>query len=115
MADFRVFVSNRRGRTAIYLKDGFEAEQMLEDGEESCMVVAIFIETINTINIVIYRPPDTKLPVFSQIIGSVETLLSKMKIPEPSILVTGDFNFPFVKWTRGPQLIFILTKTKIII
>ena len=64
------------GGAAIYLKDGFEAKVLLEDYVESCEIVAIYIEKLNIINIVVYRPPDTKLPVFTTIRNKMNKLLS---------------------------------------
>ena len=51
----------------MYIRDGFEGKVILEDYVESCEIVAVHIEKINIINIVVYRPPDTKLPVFKTI------------------------------------------------
>ena len=65
------------------------------------MIIAIHIEKINMINIVVYRPPDTKLPVFTEIMKKINTLLSGMEIPEPKVIITGDFNFPFIEWKRS--------------
>ena len=89
------------GGAAIYLRDGFEAKVMLEDHVESCEIVAVHIEKINIINIVVYRPPDTKLPVFTAIMNKIKKLLSEMATPEPTVIITGDFNFPFVEWKRS--------------
>jgi len=59
--------------------------------------VAIYIEKLNTINIVIYRPPDTGSLAFNKIIDKTKTLLENMDKPEPNVIITGDFNFRFVK------------------
>ena len=31
----------------------------------------------------------------------IKKLLTKMASPEPSVIITGDFNFPFIEWKRG--------------
>ena len=31
----------------------------------------------------------------------VETILQEMKKPEPTVIITGDFNFRFIEWTRN--------------
>ena len=74
---------------------------MLEDNVESFEIVAVHIEKINIINIVVYRPPDTKLPVFTAIMNKIKKLLEEMAIPEPTLIITGDFNFPFIEWKRS--------------
>ena len=89
------------GGVAIYLKEGFEARLLLEERVESCEILAIHIEKLNIVNIVIYRPPDTHSTEFASVMDKIKKLLSEMTSPEPSVIVTGDFNFPFVEWKRG--------------
>merc|ERR1712002_1360009 len=60
-------------------------------------------EKLNIINIVIYRPPGTKGKNFSEILGKVKEILRKVKTPEPTVVLTGDFNFSFVEWIKGKQ------------
>ena len=105
--NFSTFRSDRKdgktsgGGVAIYLRDDFEAKLLAEEYVHSCEMVAIHIERINTINIVVYRPPDTKLKHFEDMMEKIENLLSKMNKPEPTVIITGDFNFPFIEWKRN--------------
>ena len=46
-----------RGGTAIYLHDKLEANKICEISYQKCDMVAIMIPEIQTLNIVIYRPP----------------------------------------------------------
>ena len=107
LPDFTTYRCDRKskkskgGGTAIYLKKGYEAKLILEDRVEDCEMVAIHIEKINVINIVIYRPPDTKSATFTMVMDKVKKLLSQMEAPEPTVIISGDFNFRFIKWTRG--------------
>jgi len=64
-------------------------------------MVAVFIEKLNILNIVIYRPPSSLGKNFLEILKKVKDKLNKTKAPEPTIIITGDFNFPFIKWKRG--------------
>ena len=64
-------------------------------------MVAIYIQALNTINIVIYRPPKALSEDFYYILEKVEEILSKMGSPNPIILMTGDFNFPFIEWNNN--------------
>ena len=102
---YQVWRGDRKGRkgggTAIYLHEDFESKLILSDSIESCEIVAIFIEKLNTINIVIYRPPDAGSSAFNAIIEQTKTLLENMNTPEPTVIITGDFNFRSVKWNRG--------------
>ena len=107
ITNFTTFRADRKGGkskgggAAIYLRDDFEAQVLAEEFVESCEMIAIFIEKINVINIVIYKPPDTKSTTFTSMLKKVETILREMKKPEPTVIVTGDFNFRFIEWTRN--------------
>merc|ERR1739845_212228 len=52
---------------------------------------------------VIYRPPDTCYNDFVNVMKKIEKLLSDMGTPEPSVIITGDFNFPFIEWSRNKE------------
>merc|ERR1712121_562293 len=89
------------GGVAIYVKDEFEAQKIAEMSTDEVEMVAVFIEKLNIINIVIYRPPGIKAKNFSEVLGKVKEILRKVKMSEPTVVFTGDFNFAFVEWTRG--------------
>ena len=93
----------QRGGTAIYLQEKVEAEQICEISHKKCEMVAINIPELQTINIVVYRPPGTKKKVFDVILDEIEKIYKNIKKPEPTIILSGDFNFPFVKWNRMPS------------
>ena len=88
------------GGTAIYVREEYETEQISELSSDGVEMVAVYIEKLNLINIVIYRPPDACKSNFSEILNSISVILKDMKAPEPTVIVTGDFNFAFVKWKR---------------
>ena len=67
------------------------------DGVE---MIAVYIEKLNILNIVIYRPPDANMNNFSKVLDKLKDILSEVKVPEPTVLITGDFNFSFIKWIR---------------
>ena len=105
--NFQVFRSDRkgnkrnnRGGVAIYLRDQIEANEISNVSIKKCEMIAIRIEKLNTINIVIYRPPDTSSSVFLLMLKELQEILEKLESPEPTVIISGDFNFPFVNWTR---------------
>ena len=107
---FTTFRSDRKcskkikgGGAAIYVKNGFESRLISADQIGSCEIVAINIENINTTNIVMYRPPDTCYKEFERVMNKIELLLSMMESPEPTVIITGDFNFPFIEWKRNEE------------
>ena len=92
-----------RGGVAIYLHEKVEAEKICEISHNRCEMVAINIPELQTINIVVYRPPGTKYIVFDKILDEIEKIYRNTQKPEPTIILSGDFNFPFVKWNRMPS------------
>ena len=88
----------KQGGTVIYAHNDLECEILAKECKNKCEMVAVYIKALNTINIVIYRPPKTKGDDFNCILNKVENIFNRMGIPNPTILMTGDFNFPFVEW-----------------
>ena len=95
---------DRKGRdgggTAIYIREEYETRKISELSVDGVEMVAVYLEKLDILNIVIYRPPDARLSSFSEILRNVRGILKNVKTPEPTIVVTGDFNFPFAKWKR---------------
>ena len=105
ITDYKIFRGDRnekikQGGTAIYLLQTLEAEQISSISHNKCEMVAIKIPNIQTINIVLYRPPDTNSNDFNIILDNIQEIFKELKAPEPTIILSGDFNFPFVKWKR---------------
>merc|ERR1711894_634563 len=100
---FRCDRKEERGGVAIYLHEKVEAEKICEIRHKGCEMVAINIPELQTINIVVYRPPKTKKSVFDKILNEIEKIFRNTTKPEPTIILSGDFNFPFVKWNRMPS------------
>ena len=73
---YKLFRSDRKekkhGGTAIYLNEKLEANLLSEISHEKCEMIEIKIPDIQTVNIVIYRPPKTKLQEFEHILNKIE-------------------------------------------
>ena len=65
------------GGTAIYVKEGFEAQKIAEMSTDEVEMVAVFIEKLNILYIVIYRPPGANGKKFSKILEKVKEILKK--------------------------------------
>jgi len=61
------------------------------------------IPDIHTINIVVYRPHDTKSHEFNPILSEIQNILQNLEKTEPTIILSVDLNFPFVKWKKLPD------------
>ena len=88
----------KQGGTAIYLHNSIDGEMITSYSKNKCDMVAIKVKSLNLINIVCYRPPKTKMVDFKPMIDEIKKILNEMERPDPTIVWTGDFNFPFVKW-----------------
>ena len=88
----------KQGGTAIYLNNETEGELLTSYSKNKCEMIAIKVKSLNLINVVIYRPPHTKMIDFKLMIDEVKKIFNDLERPDPTILWTGDFNFPFVQW-----------------
>ena len=89
---------HRQGGTAIYLNADIEGSLISSFSKNKCEMVAVKIPSLNLVNIVIYRPPHTKINDFNPLIAKIREILNSLERPDPTIVWTGDFNFPFVEW-----------------
>ena len=101
---YNLFRGDRKNRggggAAIYVHDKIEASQICEMSNGICDMVAVKIPDIQTINIVVYRPPDTTSQEFNPVLNEIQKIFQNLEKPEPTIILSGDLNFPFVKWKR---------------
>ena len=79
---YNIFRGDRRGRvrggTAIYLHDKIEANKISEMSNKECDMVAIMIPEIQMLNIVVYRPLDTKSREFNPILNELQRIFQTL-------------------------------------
>ena len=76
-----------------------------------CSIVGVYINEINLIVFVVYRPPPNyKSNHYGEIleksfgrivIDNINKVISQYQAPTPDIILTGDFNFPKATWIHG--------------
>jgi len=95
---YQVYRADRKNRpqggTAIYRKDNIHGKIYEKFSNGECELIAVEFEYERSVNITIYRPPNAK--DFEVITEKIKIICEKYK--HWTILLTGDFNFPFVKW-----------------
>ena len=71
-----------------------------------------WIHPTNILLINIYRPPDSSLTKFNDIIQKVNTVLEETEMDNHNIYITGDFNFPpeVVEWEKVDDVIIPVVK-----
>merc|ERR1712002_1226358 len=102
---YNIFRSDRKdgtkGGVAIYVYEKLvEAREIYKISHKKCEMIAVHISEIQTINIAVYRPPKTKKKVFDIILKQLEKILKCVEKSKQTIIISGDFNFPFVSWKR---------------
>ncbi|CAL4086617.1 unnamed protein product [Meganyctiphanes norvegica] len=101
---YQLYRGDRKGKngggTAIYVQEKYESHKVTEISVDGVEMIAVHIEKLNIINIVVYRPPDAKANHFMKILDKIRDILSETRVPEPTVIMTGDFNFSFIEWIR---------------
>ena len=59
-----------------------------------CEVFIVKVYQLDTIVVVVYRPPDTTLSEFTPILTKIDSVLQNLPAPAPNITLMGDLNFP---------------------
>ena len=92
--------TRKRGGVLLYVHEDLPTCSELAYDNEICEAVMCTIESIKTIVISVYRPPDTKNEEFVPMMKSIEEYISKASVDShKDIIVMGDFNIPCVDWT----------------
>ena len=84
----------QRGGVCLFLKEDLTGEKLCSFSNGVCEILAVQVHQLNTIVIVVYRPPDTNLNEFHPILNKLDILLENLSAPTPNILLMGDLNFP---------------------
>merc|ERR1711895_797 len=102
--NYNIFRSDRKdgiiGGVAIYVYKKLETKEIYKISHGNCEMIAIHIPEIQTINIAVYRPPKTEKQIFDIILNELEKILKRVEKSKQIIIISGDFNFPFVTWKR---------------
>ena len=88
------------GGVAIYVYEKLKIGQIWEKRYNRCEMIGIEIKDLQTINIVVYRPPDTKIEDFKVILRTLRTILNELGEHNNTIILSGDFNFRFIEWRK---------------
>merc|ERR1712082_536876 len=79
--------------------------------DEMCSIVAIYLEELNLIVFMVYRPPPNNNSIYRGdklvrsfndiVVSNINKVIGKFQAPTPDIILTGDFNFPKALWDAG--------------
>ena len=91
------------GGVALYLSERLTGDIIASYDNSVCGLLIVKIYELDSVVCVCYRPPDTTLAEFKDMIAALDKALSDLPAPTPNILVMGDFNFPrtVMNWNRS--------------
>lgn len=89
-------VNRRGGGTAIYTHDSIVISNIETFSDKHCQAVLIYNEPNNLIIIGAYRPPDTSLDSFKNLMTKIQNFINKYN--KPDVYLLGDLNFPNIRW-----------------
>ena len=94
--------SREGGVVAFYVREDLASDIICSFDNGVCELLVVMIYQLNTLAIVMYRPPDTRLSEFSELLVKLDDTLEGLSTPTPTIVLMGDFNFPkqSIVWSR---------------
>ena len=90
------------GGVALYIREDLTGDILGSYDNGVCELLVVMIHQLNTVLIVAYRPPNTRLSEFSEMLSKLDAILQDLPTPTPTITMMGDFNFPksSIVWSR---------------
>ena len=100
------------GGVALYLRDDLTGDTLASyaqvhphRGGSVCELLIVQIHQLDTVVCIVYRPPDTRLEEFSGLLQCLDSTLSTLPSPAPTVILMGDLNFPksCISWRRSEE------------
>lgn len=97
---FRTDRSNQRkkGGVVTYVMSNQDTEVLLSESNSYVEAQIIYIRQIEIVYVNIYRPPACPTTKFNEPLTKINTILNSLHSPTPTIMLTGDLNFPNINW-----------------
>ena len=87
-------VGRQRGGVCLFLREDLTGEIIGSYSNGVCELLMVHVHQVNTVVIVLYRPPDTGLHEFNPILKKIDGVLGDLPAPSPTVTLVGDLNFP---------------------
>ena len=90
------------GGVCAFIREDISAECIGTFDNGVVQLLVLKIHSLNSIMVVMYRPPDTRLSEFSPALSELDKILSDLPTPTPTMFMMGDMNFPSsaMSWSR---------------
>jgi hypothetical protein len=89
------------GGVALYLREDLTGDILASYSEihplrggSVCELLVVQVHQIDTVVCVAYRPPDTRIDEFSGLLKCLDSTLSILSSPAPTVIMMGDINLP---------------------
>ena len=92
--------NRKKGGCCIYIKEEMESQVLARTSNGYVELLMIKLPKLKVIVTTIYRPPQTPSEKFQEALTTIKNTLNSEDAPAPSIVIVGDFNFPFLKYKR---------------
>ena len=92
--------NSRRGGIILYLRDELApgTEELCQGSNSNIEYLVLRVKTISLTVIAIYRPPMSDAENFEKTLKTIKETVSRAHGTMPTLLLTGDLNFPIVNW-----------------
>lgn len=104
--NFTIFRNDRgnhrkKGGVITYIHDQLATgtQVLLSDSNTYTEFQVLYMHTIDTVIVNIYRPPACPSNKFLERLSKIKDTLHNLPKPTPNILLVGDLNFPLIDWT----------------
>ena len=86
----------------MFIREDLTGDVLCSFDNGVCELLAVMVHQLNTVVVVAYRPPNTRVSEFSELLSKLDNIFKELPTPTPAITVMGDFNFPksCISWSR---------------
>ena len=105
--DYAPLRSNRPQRKGggclLYLHKTLVAKEARTYEDRHCNLISCFVESLNLLIAVIYRPPDSPIKSFENVLSSLQSHIDELSQDtcSPEMYIMGDFNLSDINWDLG--------------
>ena len=104
--DYDIHRCDRNGRShggvLVYTRSKLKATNILEYNSNQCEMIIVWVKSLKTLIVNIYRPPNSGDPEsFYQCLEAAQEQINKFGKTCEQYIVCGDFNFPHIEWPYG--------------
>jgi hypothetical protein len=89
------------GGVALFLRDDLTGDLLASYAQihpnrsgSVCELLGVKVHQLDTVVCVMYRPPDTRIEEFTEMLQYLDHTLSSLPTPSPTVILMGDMNLP---------------------